>query len=80
MQQATVNLLADMGVQPRTLQAGAAGRQRLHRRHGAGVRPSSRPPPGPRCAPGVPVTVSGTAQGQPVAASSGAWRCRWTAG
>ena len=37
MQQATVNLFADMGVQPATLQAGLVAATRVDRRHRADV-------------------------------------------
>ena len=61
MQQATVNLLADMGVQPGTLQAGLVSRDRVDRHH----RPDlarSRPPATARSVRAASaVTITGTA-------------------
>ena len=60
-QQATVNLFADMGVQPTTLQAGLDRGDRLDRHRPRRRRPSPRRPPARRFRSGTPVTVSGTA-------------------
>ena len=60
MQQATVNLLADMGAQPATLQAGLS----LASASTDATPPDStivQPPPGTEAVTGVPVTVSGSA-------------------
>ncbi len=45
MQQATVNLFADMGVQPATLQAGLVAATRVDRRHRADLDRSPLRPP-----------------------------------
>ena len=78
MQQATVNLLADMGAQPATLQAPVVV--------GDGERPTrtaptstiTSPPAGATIAAGAPVTITGTAS-DAAAAWSAASRCRSTA-
>ena len=44
MQQATINMLADMGVQPATLMSGLVAGHGVHRHHAARRRPSPRPP------------------------------------
>ena len=59
MQQATVNLFADMRVQPATLQAGLTRRSRLHRYTRADLGAPSTPTR--LVTAGSPVTVSGTA-------------------
>ena len=61
MQQATVNLFADMGVQPATLQAGLARGRGLDRCDRARPRPSPRRPPARSSPPGQAVTITGTA-------------------
>ena len=61
MQQATVNLFADMAVQPRTLQAGLVGGQRVDRRGAADARRSPHPPRARRSSSASPVTIEGTA-------------------
>src|SRR5581483_10818151 len=61
MQQATVNLLADMGVQPATLQSGlipaAASAD-----HAPPTSTITYPTNGLVLTPGVPITIAGTAQ------------------
>ncbi len=61
MQQATVNLFADMGVQPATLQAGLVGRDRVDRHAPRRPRRSPRPSVRRPSRPGPPVTITGTA-------------------
>ena len=58
MQQATVNLLADMGVQPATLQTGLHGGHGLDRHHGADRRRSPRRPPARASPNGKTVTIT----------------------
>ncbi len=60
MQQATVNLLADMGVQPATLQAGLVPAS-ASTDATAPTSAVTSPPNGATVASGVPVTISGTA-------------------
>ena len=61
MQQATVNLFADMGVQPATLQSGPGRGQRIDRHHARRPRRSPRRRPAATLPVGTPVTISGTA-------------------
>ena len=82
MQQATVNLLADMGVQPGTLQADLAPATRLDRHRGPGDDDRRRRLAAPNVEAGTPITISGTASdqtGETAAARSAASRSRSTA-
>ena len=61
MQQATVNLLADMGAQPATLQAGLRAATASTDTTAPTVDDHRRRPPARPCRPAPPVTVTGTA-------------------
>ena len=61
MQQAQVNLLADMGAQPTTLMAGLVAATQVDRHHRPDRRPSRSPAAGADQANGATVTVTGTA-------------------
>ena len=76
MQQATVNLFADMGAQPATLHVRPRGRHGVDRHHAADVDASPRRRR--RVADGTQVTITGTAT-DTAAASSPASRSRPTA-
>ncbi len=69
MQQATVNLFADMGVQPATLQSGLVRRDRVDRHRCADFHDHA-PGNGDAVARGTPVTVTGTADRHAVAVGS----------
>ena len=61
MQQATVNLLADMGAQPGTLQGGLVAGDRLDRHGPRRARVINSPLAGANVESGQPITISGTA-------------------
>ena len=61
MQQATVNLFADMGVQPATLQAGLVAATALDRHDARPTSTITAPAAGATRAVGTPVTITGTA-------------------
>ena len=78
MQQATVNLFADMSVQPASLQAGLDADRGLDRHAGADLRRSPRPRPARRCRAARPSRFTARPATR-AAASSPASRCRSTA-
>ena len=68
MQQATVNLFADMGAQPGTLQAGLVAATQTHLSSAPPTSAITGPLPGASLPSGTPVTITGTAS-----AASGAF-------
>ena len=71
MQQATVNLLADMGVQPATLQPGLVPATLTALSSAAPTSAITWPPPGTSLPSGTPVTITGTASAAPGAFVAG---------
>jgi methionine-rich copper-binding protein CopC len=65
MQQATVNLFADMGAQPGTLQAGLVPATQTALSSAPPTSAITWPPPGASLPSGTPVTITGTASAAP---------------